>query len=168
MKRFLIALSLVVLAGAGCAKHVTAPDLTAYENAPYGFAFDYPKNMEIHVPTEATRKVPYLGIAGEYFIALRDTVAEEKPLNIASFFAAGLTVDDFVKKLEASGTGIVVKSKEPVEKNGLKMTKVTSTTESGEEKIHYLFDHAGTTVIVEEFLYQHDAFAPILDSFRPL
>lgn len=166
MRRALAIFALFALAGAGCAK-APAFEGTAYENAQYGFAFDYPTNMEVRTRPDDVRETQYLGIDVDFFASLRDTVKEAKPLNVAAFYASpGLTADMFVSALEASGPGIKVTSR-TVEKRGkLSMTKVASTTEAGDEKAHYLFERGNDTVIVSVFLTQDEAFAPILDTFR--
>ncbi|TAK03339.1 hypothetical protein EPO34_04725 [Patescibacteria group bacterium] len=165
MKRLLPILSLIVLAGAGC----FAPSFegTAYENAEYGFAFNYPSDMEVRTRPDDVRETQYLGLDVDFFATLRDTVKEAKPLNIAAFYAVpGLTDDAFAAALTGSGAGIAVTSRESEKRGGIRMTKVVSTTESGEEKAHYLFDRDGKTIIVSVFLTQGEAFSPILETFR--
>lgn len=166
MKRLFAAICLIALSGAGCAKSPVFEG-TAYESAEYAFAFDYPSGMEVRTRPEETRDTEYLGIEVEFFASLRDTVKESKPLNVAAFYAApGLTADAFVEKLVGSGEGIEVTARAKEKHGRLTMTKVTSTTQSGEEKTHYLFERGDKTVIMSVFLYQAEAFAPVLDTFR--
>ncbi|OGL67228.1 hypothetical protein A2856_04200 [Candidatus Uhrbacteria bacterium RIFCSPHIGHO2_01_FULL_63_20] len=166
MKRLFASAAILMLVGAGCAGRPDE-DLTEYANAQYGFAFDYPDGLEVRVRPDDVRAAKYLGLDVDFFASLRDLTKGEKPENIAFFYAAeGLSADTFVQALEGSGPAIAVKSREDLRKNGIALTKITSTTESGEDKTHYLFDRGGHTVIVSEFLYQHELFAPILESVR--
>jgi hypothetical protein len=173
MKRLIATLTLFVLAGAGCAAKAPTPHaaegMTTYENAQYRFAIDHPKEVEMTERAEDLRKTKYLGIDVDFFASLRDTVKEDKPLTLASFYVAkGLSVDAFKKALEASGPGIKVTKIEDMTVNGVKLVKVTSSTEAGEDKFHYLYVHGGQTLVIGEFLFVHDEFAPILATFRAL
>jgi len=171
MKRLLIAFAILAVAGFGCVSKqnqeaaVVDPNATRYENAQYGFSFAYPSNLEVRQREENIRATPYLGIDADFFISLRDTVRDTKPTNIAWFYAApGLTADAFTAALVASNPNgaVQVKSVEDVTVNGLDMKKVTSTTEMGDDKTHYLFERNGSLVIVSVFLQEDAAWSEVL------
>lgn len=166
MKRLIALAAFIALAGAGCAK-APAFDGTAYENAQYRFAFDYPANMDLRTRPDDVRQTQYAGIDVDFFASLRDTAKEAKPLNVAAFYAApGLSADAFEERLEASGAGIEVTARAQEKHGKLSFTKVVSTTESGEAKTHYLLERDGHTVVISVFLSQEEAFAPVLGTFR--
>ena len=171
MKRLFAALAIVAVAGFGCAKTperpVLDPNMTAYENADYGFTFAYPSNMEVRQREGENRASQYLGFDVDFFISLRDTVREKDATNIAWFYAApGLSADAFTAALVASNPdGVVeVKSVEDVVMNGLQLKKVTSTTEMGTDKAHYLFDRNGTLIIVSVFLGEETAWNDVFQT----
>ncbi len=138
-----------------------------YANEQYGFSFMYPADMEVRVREENVRQTTYLGQDADFFASLRDTVRDAKPTNIAYLYAVpGLTPERFKEALTASGPGIAVTSTEEVKTNGLILTKVVSTTEIGDDKIHYLFDRNGTMIVVSVFIGETEPFAPILQTFR--
>ncbi len=170
MKKLLIAAALLALAGFGCAKAPAATSGTvpeggrAYENAQYGIALTLPKGVEMRQREDAVRQTKYLGLNVDFFASLRDLVHDAKPTNLAFFYAVPkLSTDDFAKALEASGANgaVKVKSTEDVTIGGIAMKKITSTTEMGEDKVHYLFDAKDSTVIVSEFIGQEKEFDPI-------
>ena len=149
---------------------VSVPDTNVYQNEQYAFGFTYPKNMEVRIREEENRQTDYLGFPVDFFISLRDIEREDKPVNIAMFYAAqGLTVDAFKAALEASDpVSVTVTATEDVDVNGLKATKVTSTTAVGIDKTHYLFDRNGQTVVVSVILQEVSTFQPIFDSLKAL
>lgn len=175
MKRLFAALAILAVAGFGCvAKQeevAVDPNATVYENAQYGFSFAYPSNMELRQREEEVRADEYLGIQVDFFASLRDTVMDTKPTNVAWFYAApGLTTDAFAAALVASNAdgAVQVKSMEDVTVNGLAMKKVTSTTEMGKDKTHYLVDRDGTMLIVSVYLMQEAAWDEVLQTMRAL
>jgi hypothetical protein len=171
MKRLLLGLALLTLVGAGCAAPAVKPaDTTTYANAQYGFAFEYPaKTMDVHVREDAIRKAKYLGLDADFFASVRDTVQDPKNLTTLAYLYAvpGLTVDAFKAALVKSATGITVKETTPHTVNGIQMTKIVSTTASGEDKTHELFTLNGQTIIIDEFLFQEKEFDAVLSTFRP-
>jgi hypothetical protein len=170
MRRLLTSLAVLAVVGVGCVSQPAVPEgTTLYENEQYGFAFAYPPNLEARVRDEELRQTQYLGLKVDFFLSLRDTVRDKKPTNIAWFYAApGLTTDGFKASLEASDTNGAVKvtAMESVKINNLELTKVTSTTEIGTDKYHYLFDGNGTTVIISVFVAEETAFDPVLQTIR--
>lgn len=177
MKRLFAALVLLAVAGFGCtdaAKNgavAVDPDATVYENAQYGFSFAYPSTMDVRQREEEVRATQYLGIDVDFFISLRDIVRDDKPTNIAWFYAApGLTAEAFSAALVASNASgaVQVTSTEDVEVGGLEMKKVTSTTEMGADKVHYLVDRDGTLIIVSVFIGETSAWDGVLATMREL
>lgn len=173
MRRFFAALAILAVAGFGCTKAPDAPavdpNATVYENTQYGFSFAYPENMDARQRPEEDQPTPYLGMETNFFLSLRDMVRDDKPTNIAWFYAApGLTADGFVEALSASNASgaVQVKSTEDVTVNGLEMKKVTSTTEMGTDKTHYLIEREGTLVIISVFLSETSAWEPVLATMR--
>ncbi len=171
MKKLLIAAALLALVGFGCAKVPTAMSDAipeggkAYENAQYGISLALPKDVEMRQREDAVRTAKYLGLDVDFFASLRDTVREEKAVNLAFFYAVSkMSTDEFAKALEASGTNgaVKVKSTEDLTINGVAMKRITSTTEMGEDKVHYLFDAKDSTIIVSEFIGENEEFEPIL------
>lgn len=169
MKRLLIALSIVVLAGFGCAKAPVTNGPSAdgswpYVNNDYGLQMTLPTGVEVRTREAENRKSDYLGFDADHFASLRDTVRDEKATNLAYFYAVPkLSADDFAKALEASNATGAVKAKsiENVTINGIAMKKITSTTEMGEDKIHYLFEVKDSTIIVSQFIGEEAKFDPI-------
>ena len=171
MKKLLIAAALVALVGFGCAKapgatnsSETSDGPTSYENAQYGFSLTIPKGVEMRDRLESTRKGTYLGMDVDYFASLRDLVRDAKPTGLASFYAVPpMTPEAFATVLEASNANGAVKvtSSEDVTVNGVSMRKVVSTTEMGTDKVHYLFDAKGATIIVSQILSEETEFDPI-------
>lgn len=174
MKRAFIALALVALTGFGCSPAPTndqADTSTAagpYENSQYGFAFTYPDNMEVHVRSDDTRQTEHVGIPVDFFASLRDTKREDKPVNLAYFYAApNTTTEQFVAALEASDPAVKVKSQESVTINDIAMTKIVNSTAVGTDKTYYLFDGKdGSKVIVSVFLNEDQNFDPVLQTFK--
>jgi hypothetical protein len=176
MKRLFIALLLVPVLGMGCVGAGQSPtgetvvtDNT-YKNAQYGFSFAYPTSVEVHVREDSLRPSVYLGLDVDFFASVRDTVREEKPVNLAYFYdAKDLTTDAFTTALTASDASISVKSTEDVTINAIPLTKIVSTTAVGVDKTHYLFTASdGSTIIVSVFLYEEEYFQPIFDTLRKL
>jgi hypothetical protein len=171
MKKLLIALTIVVLAGFGCTKAPAAetggPSADGswpYMNADYGFQMTLPPGVEMRQREEENRPMKYLGLDADFFASLRDVERESKATNLAFFYAMPtMSTEDFAKALEASdATGDVkVTSTEDVTINGIAMKKVTSTTEMGEDKVHYLFEAKDKTIVVSRFLNEEVAFEPI-------
>lgn len=165
MKKLLATLTLVVLAGAGCANPFAKP---AYTNDTYGFSMDFDANViEMRDRPEEDQPYTYLGLETTYFATLRLKETEtEKPNNLAAFYAVPKMDAEAFKKVIEAGKGMKVVSTSEETVNNVTLTTVVSTTEAGDDKTHYLFDHDGQTVIVSEYIYQHDAFAPILATLR--
>ncbi len=171
MKKLLIAAALLALVGFGCAKAPVATNVAvseggkSYDNAQYGISLTLPRDVEMRQREDAVRKTKYLGLDVDFFASLRDLVRDAKPTNLAFLYAAPkLSVDDFEKALVASSENgaVKVKSTEDVTIGGIAMKKITSTTEMGEDKVHYLFDAKGSTIIVSEFIGENEEFEPIL------
>lgn len=165
MKKLLIALSLVALAGFGCAKGPVAtnesPSAVAND---YGIEMTLPDGVEMRAREDKNRATEYLGLEADFFASLRDTVRDEKATNLAYFYAVSkISADDFKAALEASNATGAVKAKsiEDVTVNGIAMKKVTSTTEMGEDKVHYLFDAKDKTIIVSRFIGEETEFEPV-------
>lgn len=171
MKKLLIAAALLALVGFGCAKGsapaatvVPADFVNSYENSQFGISFAFPAGVEMRQREEENRAQKYVGIDVDFFASLRNVVRDEEATNLAFFYAAPkLSVDDFEKALVASNAdgAIAVKSTEDVAVNGIAMKKITSTTEMGVDKVHYLFDAKDSTIIVSRFLYEEGEFEPI-------
>ncbi len=167
MKKLLIALSIVVLAGFGCAKAPAETDGPSadgswpYINNDYGLQMTLPTGVEVRTREDENRKTEYLGLDADFFASLRNTVRESKATNLAYFYAVPkFSADNFAKALEASNATGAVKAKsiEDVTINGIAMKKITSTTEMGEDKIHYLFDAKDSTIIVSQFIGEEAEF----------
>jgi len=171
MNRLLAIIAILSVVGFGCiTKSQDVPpesEAGGYENAQYGFSFSYPTNLEVREREEANRATKYLGFDADFFISLRDTVRDVKPTNIAWFYAApNMTVEKFTAALEASNSdgAVKVKSVEDVTVNGFAMKKMTSSTEMGEDKVHYLFDHNGTLIIVSVFIAEEETWGGVLQT----
>lgn len=168
LKRLLASLTLLAVAGFGCAAPVPL-DTTAYVNEQYGFSFGYPSNIEVRVREEENRETQYLGLDADFFASVRDTVRDKKATNIFFLYALpGATVDSFTAALAASnpdGT-VQVTSVEDVEANGFEAKKVISTTEMGRDKTHYLFEADGALVVASVFLTEEAVFETMFQTFR--
>jgi len=167
MKKLLIALSILAIAGFGCAKGPGATDGPSadgswpYINKDYGLSMTLPTGVEVRSRQDGSPLTKYLGFDADHFASLRDTVRESKATNLAYFYAVSkMSADDFAKALEASNAAGAVKAKsiEDVTINGVAMKKITSTTEMGEDKIHYLFDAKESTIIVSQFIGEEAEF----------
>ena len=176
MKKFLASLSLLPLVGFGCAAAV-APSMvasteTVYANNEFGFTLDHSKDVEVRDREAENRPTKYLdGLDVDFFASVRDVVRDDKPTNLAFLYAApGLTVDAFQAALEASDLdgGVKVKSSEDVTEGGISMRKIVSTTQLGTDKIHYLWDDNGKTIIFSVFIGEDGAFDPILATIKTL
>jgi len=171
MKKLLIAAAFLALVGFGCAKSpastatvVPADFVNSYENSQFGISFAFPAGVEMRQREEENRPQKYLGIDVDFFASLRNVVRDEKATNLAFFYAAPkLSTDAFVTALEATNADGAVKvtSTEDVTINGIPMKKITSTTEMGTDKVHYLFDAKDSTIIVSRFIYEEGEFEPI-------
>lgn len=165
MKKFLLVLSIFAVAGFGCANGPGGTDgIGPYVNSDYGISMTLPTDVEVRTREDENRPTKYLGLDADFFASMRDTVRDEKATNLAYFYAVSkLSADDFAKALEASNAAGAVKAKsiEDVTINGILMRKVTSTTEMGEDKIHYLFDAKDKTIIVSQFIGEEKEFDPI-------
>lgn len=169
MKKLLTILSILAVAGFGCAKGPVADGSSAdgswpYINNDYGLQMNLPTGVEVRSRQDGSPLTKYLGFDADHFASLRDTVRDAKATNLAYFYAVPkLSPDDFAKALEASNAAGAVKAKsiEDVTTNGIAMKKITSTTEMGEDKIHYLFDLKDKTIIVSQFIGEEKEFDPI-------
>ena len=169
MKRFLLIVGALAILGAGCVKATTPSAMSgAYRQPDYGFAFQYPaETMDAHERASAIQDFAYLGLPVKYFVTLRDTVRDMGATNLAAFYAAeNLSTDAFIEALVASGAKREDVAQEAVKNGEIAMTKVTSPTESGETKTHYLFDHSGKTIIILVYLFEDEAFKPVLATFK--
>lgn len=173
MNKFLAVVALVALTGFGCAAKAPVASGPAntqtYENAEYGFSFMYPANDEVHVRDADLRADTYLGQKMDFFASLRDLhrTGETAAINLAFLYAAkGLTVAQFRQGLEESGKNVAVKGVVPVTINGIALTKVTSTTDIGVDKVHYLLERNGTTVVFSVFINENKNFDPILQTLK--
>ena len=173
MKRLLISLSILALVGAGCFGGKTVedntppPNTTAYENSEFGFAFNYPPIMDIHVRKESTRPNTYIGMDVDFFASMRDIDRDVKATNIIYMYSVpSISVDEFVEKLEASDEAIKLLQKEEIEINEIKLTKLTNSTARGIDKFHYLFESGDKTIILSVFLMEHELFDPVLQTIR--
>ena len=178
MKRLAIILASLALVGAGCfggqeeetleKNLVFEFDGTTYTSDTYGFSIDYPTNMEMKVRPPENQDTSYLGLPMKFFVSLRDTVREADPLSIAYFYAAeNLTLEAFEAALVASDPpNISVSAKETYTQGGLTITKVTSTTAMGENKLHYLFPSGTSMIIVSQIMLEDEAFDPIIQTLR--
>lgn len=171
MKKLLALVALLALTGFGCAAKTDGPaplaNTQTYTNTQYGFSVMYPENDEIRVREEDVRADKYLGRDVDFFASLRDLKRpkENAPFTLAYVYAAkGMSVAAFKQALEESGKDIAVKSTKEVKMNGVKMTKVTSTTDSGVDKIHYLLDRNGTLVIFSISISQDAVVEAIMQS----
>ncbi len=173
MKKLFAAIALIALTGFGCATtQSSAPageKSSTYQNTQYGYAFDYPEHDEVHVRDEAVRPDLYLKHPVDFYASLRDAhrPKEEKPVNLAYFFAAkDWTLAQFKQALLESGPNVAVKSMEPVVINHVTFTKVVSTTDLGIDKIHYLLDRNGTLLVFNVFIREDANFENVFKTFR--
>jgi len=166
MKKILLIGAALAFLGFGCAPK--APYLgQTYTNDVYGFAFDYPKEFEIHRPIEEHRTFDYLGLSVDYFGAVRDLSRSEKPDTIIAMYAdETLSIDDFVKALEASNEKVKVTSTKRDRIGKIEVTTIASTNEADIEKHHYLFDVDGKTIIFSEYLNEQERTLPIVQTLR--
>ncbi len=167
MKRLLISLIALALAGFGCAGPVIPAGNTTYENPQYGFAFSYPKEMDVRSRDEGVRQTTYIGLPADFFASVRDVVRDSKPTNVFYLYAMkDVTVDTFKDALVKSGAGIEITSAEETKLGEMSATKITSTTEAGEPKYHYLVPVKDALLIVSVFLNESAVFDPIGATFR--
>lgn len=171
MKQLLIAGIVFLLAGFGCAgtKTPTIENLATYANTEYGFAFDYDGAKYQVVPSiEKSRSQKMYGLDADLFAATRDT-SRGDPFNIINMYAReGMTTGDYVKAVESSGPNNKVKSQMQVTKGKIKMTEIVSSTDSGTDKYHYLFDRNGVTIVLSVGIQEEETVAPMLATFRGL
>ena len=170
MKKFFLISLVLVLLGFGCNSTVfpSEPAVTMfeYENAQYGFSFSHPDYMEVRERPEEDQDFEYLGIKTKFFLSVRDTVHEEKPYSIALFYSApGLTLEQFTRALDDSGSDVNIVSSEAVTINGVAMTKIISTTTMGEDKEHYLFTKGINMFIISVMIFENDTVTTFLDTF---
>lgn len=177
LKRLFASLTVIVVLGFGCTSTITpkaespAEELsTGYQNSQYGFGFDYPKSMDVHNRTDETRATDYLGMNVDFFVSLRDVVMDTKPTTVAYFYAVTpqITSDTFKASLEASSPNGAVKvtNVEDISINNIDMKKITSTTEMDQDKTHYFFQQADSTIIVSVFLNQEALFDGVVKTFQ--
>lgn len=171
MKRLLTSLALLALVGAGCTSATPSEPsfqvANTYTNTEFHFAFDYPKEMDVHVRPDETRSDSYAGLELDFFASLRDLVRDKNPTNIFWMYAApGLSEDEFVAGLESTSENVRVTSREDVTFGEVVMRKLTNTTDLGADKIHYLFDQDGTLIIFSVFIAETTAAEPILETIR--
>ncbi len=176
MRRTLIAsVAALALMGAGCASAPPAPSAApvssslTYASPDYGFSLAYPSHDEVHVRETTTRQTTYLGQKMDFFASVRDLhrTGETQPVSMAYVYAdKGLTVDAFKRALEASDPNVAVKSTENLTINGTSAVKMTSTTDAGIDKVHYLIDRNGTLLVFSVFLNEDVNFRPIFNTIR--
>ena len=169
MKQLLLTCSLILFVGFGCSKPETAviQNLTTYQNTEYGFAFDYDGAKFEAVPS-VDRKQKMYGLDADLFASLRDN-SRGQAFNIINFYAKeGLTSGDYVKAIEASGPNNKVKSQIQVTKGKIRMMEIVSSTDSGTDKDHYLFDRNGTTIVLSIAIQEEGTNTPMLSTFRGL
>lgn len=178
MNKIAVILFSLALLGAGCfgPKPEETPEKnlvfefegTTYTSDAYGFSIDYPTNMEMKVRPPEVQDTTYLGIPAKFFVSLRDTVREADPLSIAYFYAAeNLTIDAFEAALVASDPEFIsVTAKETYSQGGLTITKITSTTAMGENKVHYLVPSGSQMIIVAQMMLEDEAFGPVVQTLR--
>lgn len=175
MHKLFATLALVSLVGFGCVvNEVPAPaasTTTMYVNQQYGFTLEHSQDVEAKDREEKNRATKYLGLDVDFFVSIRNMVRDEKPSSLAFAYAVpGLTVDAFTAALVASDpTGAVaVTSVEDVTEGAVTMKKITSTTQVGSDKIHYLWDDRGTTIVFSVFIGEDVEFDPILATLKTL
>ncbi len=176
MKKLLSSLALVALVGFGCASSAPAPTASSdahYVNQEFGFTLDHSEAIEIRDREAENRADDYLGLTVDFFASVRNVTREEKPVSLAFFYAVpGLSVEEFTSALEASDPNGAVKviAEEDVDvtNGGVAMKKITSTTQMGTDKIHYLWDHDGTTIIASVIIGEGTEFDPILATLKTL
>ena len=169
MKRFFLLACAVALLGAGCSKPATPSTMTgSYAQPAYGFAFQYPtETMDVHERAQAIQDFAYLGLPVKYIATVRDIVRDTSATNLAAFYVAErMHTDAFIEALVASGAKKEAITKEDETGGKIPMVKITNSTESGETKTHYLFDHGDKTVIVSVYLFEDDVFKPVLETFK--
>lgn len=170
-----------MLVGAGClggsqgtGEYVSPfEDGNVYTNTEFGFAFDYPREFDVHVRPDETRPYEYLGMDVDFFTSFRDIARDVKPTTIFFLYSVDkLSVDEFTATLDATDqteeNEVQIVSVEEVQFNDIEMTKIESTTALGTPKFHYLFDLDGTTIIVSIFLAETTAAQPTLETFRTI
>jgi hypothetical protein len=171
MKKLLAAIATIAVLGAGCPK---APEPAApseptvlYENREFGFSFEHVQALEMAEREAARRPQTYLGFDTDFFAMLRDTVRAEKPQNVAAFHAVPkLLTEDFVEALRKSGTATGEIKTETITVNRLTLTKVSNPTDFGTDKVHYLLDRKGKTVIISVYIGEDGPFDPVLKSLK--
>lgn len=179
MKPFFLsvfAVFFLMTAGAGCAMPGLkpadeAPKTAAYENAEYGFALEYPvPQMEVRERPAEEQDTTYVGKPVKFFASLRDLKREDKPVSITYFYAFdGVTFEQFTEALVATDpANVKIVETTDVEKGGLKMKKVVSTTAIGDNKIHYVWTKDAKLIVASQFLNEDAAFGPVLETFKAL
>lgn len=172
MKKLLAIVTLLALSGFGCAKSPSVPveaKPVAYDNAEFGFGFNYAEHDEMRERSAENRPDTYLGKPVDFFASLRDNkrVGETEAVNLAYFYAfKDLKPAQFKQALLESGENVAVKSMEPVKVNGVLFTKVVSTTDMGVDKIHYLLERNGGLLVFSVFINEDQNFDDILSTFR--
>ena len=169
-----IVIGCLLLFGFGCKQVAKVPvepekPLQTYTSSDYAFALDYRYPFEVKERDVAIRPQTYLGLDTSFFASVRDLVTDTTPMNLAYVYAytPARSVDELIGALEKSGPGIHLEKKETMTIHGIEVTKLLSSTQSGDKKTHYVFDTNGSTIVFSVFLYLEDAFQPILDSLRP-
>lgn len=172
MKKLFAMVALLALSGFGCVKTppvaVEAKPI-AYNNAEFGFGFDYAEHDEMRERPADVRADTYLNRPADFFASLRDNkrAGEEKPVNLAYFYAIkDMKPAQFKQALLESGDNVAVKSMEPATVNSVTFTKVVSTTDLGIDKIHYLLERNGTLLVFSVFICEDQNFEDILKTFR--
>src|SRR3989338_11021703 len=169
MKQLLIACSILLLAGFGCTKPAVPAiqNANAYKNMEFGFAFDYDGSKYEAVPSIAREQKMY-GLDADLFASLRDN-SRGNPFNIMNLYAKkGMTAGDYRRAVEASGPNNKVKSQTEVTKGKIRMMEIVSSTDSGTDKYHYLFDRNGTTIVLSIAIQEEGTNTPMLSTFRGL
>lgn len=154
--------------GGGTPKIATPSGWSLFTSSNYKISLAYPENMEVNDRAEAQQDSTYAGLQGKFFASLRETKREEQPTSIALFYAfADSDFDKFSASLVASDQGsITIKETTDVTQGGLEMKKIVSTTASGMDKTHYLFQSGGSLIVVSVVLGEEEVFAPVFATLQ--
>ena len=168
-------LGLLLLGGAGCRPPEVQPLPTQtehysgiYKNTSYGFQFSYDEtHLQIRERPVEQQPTEYAGLPAQFFLSVQETVSEPKPFGVLYvYLLPNTSVDAFQKALPTSGKGIAIQKTVSYDQNGLRLTRVDSTTESQDVKQHYLIERPEGLVVFSPFLYQEDRLTPLFGSLR--
>ena len=148
----------------------SAPTTIAYQNTEFGFAFDYPTSREAKSREPDVQDSSFLDLDAKFFLSLRDTTREEKPVTVARVYSIeSVSLEQYTIALEASDPGnITVKETSDLTQGGLAMKKIVNTTAIGIDKTQYLFWKDSTLVVIEVILQEEPAFDPVFATLRVL